>query len=72
MASLILRKGKLEQTIYMCNYGCSSVKLPSQKKVSLYHNPTLTTDVCRYKYEITVDQSVVITLRRIDRRYFIL
>jgi hypothetical protein len=38
----------------------------------LYHNPTLTTDVRRYKYEITVTRSVVITLRRMNRRYFIL
>jgi hypothetical protein len=32
-ASLILHKSKLEYTIYMCNYGCSSVTLPSQNKV---------------------------------------
>jgi hypothetical protein len=31
--SLLFLKGKLEHTIYMCNYGCSNVKLPSQKKV---------------------------------------
>jgi hypothetical protein len=36
---------------------------------SLYHDPTLTMDVRRYKYESTIDQSVVITLFHINRRY---
>jgi hypothetical protein len=36
---------------------------------TVYHNPTLTTNVCRYKYEITVEPFIVINPRRILRRY---
>jgi hypothetical protein len=39
---------------------------------ALYHNPTLTMDVRRYKCVITVEPSVVICGRQINRRYFTL